>query len=306
MNDSYDVIVIGGGAAGLSGALTLSRARRSVLVVDAGQPRNASAGHAHNYLGRGVRIALGREGVNPLELLRIGRAEVEGYGGEIRRGEAVKAARTATGFAVQLADGSTVEGRRLLVATGLTDELPDIPGVAQRWGADVLHCPYCHGWEVQDQSIGVLGCSRLSVHQALMWRQWSDDITFYCNDVVQLDATQRRQFEARGIRVVEGKVRSLDDLDHRAFVVAPRIRANADVLLALGLDAADNPAGTHVPADGEATAIPGVWVAGNVTNPMEQLIGAAAAGVRAAAAINLDLIDEETEAAVARAFPAAG
>src|SRR5690349_19993028 len=107
-----------------------------------------------------------------------------------------------------------------------------------------------------------------------MWRQWSADITFYPNDVVELDDTQRRQFEARGIRVVEGKVRCLDDLDHQAFVVAPRIRANADVLLALGLDTADNPAGTHVPAHGEATEIPGVWVAGNVTNPMEQLIGA--------------------------------
>jgi len=291
MNDSHDVIVIGGGAAGLSGALTLSRARRSVLVIDAGRPRNAPAGHAHNYLGR--------EGVNPLELLRIGRAEVEGYGGEIRAGEAVKAAKTATGFTVQLADGSTVDGRRLLVATGLTDELPDIPGVAQRWGADVLHCPYCHGWEVRDQSIGVLGCSEMSAHQALMWRQWSADITFYLNDVVELDDTRRRQFEARGIRVVEGKVRSLDDLDHQAFVVAPKARSNADVLSALGLDAVENPAGTYVPADGEATEIPGVWVAGNVTNPMEQLIGVAAAGVRAAAAINLDLITEETEAAVA-------
>ena len=297
MNDSYDVIVIGGGAAGLSGALTLSRARRSVLVIDAGQPRNAPAGHAHNYLGR--------EGVNPLELLRIGRGEVEGYGGKIRDCVAVKAARTATGFAVELLDGSTVEGRRLLVATGLTDELPDIPGVAERWGKDVLHCPYCHGWEVRDQSVGVLGCNQMSVHQALMWRQWTEDVTFYLNDAVELDDTQRKQLAARGIRVVEGKVRSLDDLDHQAFVVAPTFRSNADVLAALGLTAADHPAGTYVPAEGEATAIPGVWVAGNVTNPMEQLIGAAAAGVRAAVAINMDLITEETEEAVAEAFPAA-
>ncbi|QUQ63393.1 NAD(P)/FAD-dependent oxidoreductase [Kutzneria sp. CA-103260] len=291
MNDSYDVIVIGGGAAGLSGALTLSRARRSVLVIDAGRPRNAPAGHAHNYLGR--------EGVNPLELLRIGRAEVEGYGGEIRTGEAVKAARTATGFTVQLADGSTVDGRRLLVATGLTDELPDIAGVAERWGVDVLHCPYCHGWEVRDQSIGVIGCTEMSVRQALMWRQWSADITFYPNDVVELDDVQRRQFDARGIRVVAGKISSLDDLDHQAFVVAAKVRSNAEVLAALGLDTAENVAGTYVPADGEATEIPGVWVAGNVTNQAEQLIGAAAAGVRAAGAINMDLITEETEAAVA-------
>jgi thioredoxin reductase len=296
MNDSYDVIVIGGGAAGLSAALTLSRARRSVLVVDAGHPRNAPAGHAHNYLGR--------EGVNPLELLSIGRGEVEGYGGEIRSGEAVKATRTATGFAVELADGSTVEGRRLLVATGLTDELPDIPGLAERWGQDVLHCPYCHGWEVRDQSIGVIGSGPMSVHQALLWRQWSADITFYLNDVVELDDSQRKRFEARGIRVVDGKVRHLDDLDHEAFVVASTMRSNADVLVSLGLSVADHPAGAYIPADGEATEIPGVWVAGNVTNLAEQLIGAAASGVRAAAAINLDLIEEETERAVAEAFPA--
>jgi thioredoxin reductase len=121
----------------------------------------------------------------------------------------------------------------------------------------------------------------------------------YLNDVVTLDDTQRRQFAARGIRVVEGKVRSLDDLDHQAFVVASQARSNADVLTALGLDTVDHPAGTYVPADRETTEIPGVWVAGNVTNLMEQLIGAAAAGVRAAAAINLDLITEETEQAVA-------
>jgi thioredoxin reductase len=294
---NYDVIVIGGGAAGLSGALTLSRARRKVLVVDAGRPRNAPAGNAHNYLGR--------EGVNPLELLRIGRGEVESYGGAIVEGEAVKASRKDGGFTVELADGSTVDGRRLLVATGVTDELPDIAGVAQRWGKDVLHCPYCHGWEVRDQSIGVLASGPISVHQALMWRQWSDDITFYVNDAVELDDTRHRQFAARGIKITEGKVRSLDDLDHQAYVIAPKARSNADVLTALGLPVAEHLAGTYVPADGEATEIPGVWVAGNVTNLMEQLIGAAAAGVRAGAAINADLIDEETERAMAEAFPVA-
>jgi thioredoxin reductase len=297
MNDNYDVVVIGGGAAGLSGALILSRARRSVLVIDAGHPRNAPAGNAHNYLGR--------EGINPLELLRIGRAEVESYGGEIVDGEAVKASRTDRGFTVELADGSTVDAKRLLVATGLTDELPDIKGVSERWGKDVLHCPYCHGWEVRDQSIGVIACNPISVHQALLWRQWSDDITFYLNDVVELDDTRRKQFEARGIRIVEGRVRSLGDLDHQAFVIAPNARSNADVLTALGLTVAEHPAGTYVPADGEATAVPGVWVAGNVTNLMEQVIGAAAAGVRAGAAINVDLVTEETEEAVARNFLAA-
>ncbi|HEY0501053.1 MAG TPA: NAD(P)/FAD-dependent oxidoreductase [Kutzneria sp.] len=296
MDENYDVIVIGGGPAGLSGALTLSRARRKVLVVDSRRPRNAPARNAHNYLGR--------EGVNPLELLRIGRGEVESYGGEIIEGEAVKASRKDGSFTVELADGSTVDGRRLLVATGLTDELPDIAGVAQRWGKDVLHCPYCHGWEVRDRSIGVIASGPISAHQALMWRQWSGDITFYANDAVELDDTQRKQFAARGIKIAKGKVRSLDDLDHDAYVIAAKARSNADVLTALGLTVAEHLAGTYVPADGEATEIPGVWVAGNVTNIMEQVIGAAAAGVRAGAAINMDLIDEETERAVAAALQA--
>ena len=139
MEDSYDVVVVGGGAAGLAGALALSRARRSVLVIDAGAPRNAPAGHIHNYLGR--------EGTPPGELLAIGREEVAGYGGEIVTGTVTSADKVGDGqFRVTLADGATVRARRLLVTTGLVDVLPDVPGVAERWGRDVLHCPYCHGW----------------------------------------------------------------------------------------------------------------------------------------------------------------
>ena len=167
MDRSYDVVVVGGGAAGLSGALALARARRSVLVIDAGAPRNAPAGHVHNYLGR--------EGTPPAELLAIGRAEVAGYGGEIvdRHRHVRRQAPGTARFRVTLADGATVRARRLLVTTGLVDELPDVPGLAERWGRDVLHCPYCHGWEVRDQAIGVLATGPLAVHQALLWRQWS-------------------------------------------------------------------------------------------------------------------------------------
>src|SRR6185503_16115235 len=171
MNESYDVVIVGGGAAGLSAALTLSRARRSVLVIDAGAPRNAPAGHVHNYLAS--------EGTAPADLLATGRAEVTGYGGEIVTGEVTSAHRLDDGgFHVVLGD-RIVQARRLLVTTGLVDELPDVAGVAERWGRDVLHCPYCHGWEVRDQAIGVLGSSPFAVHAALMWRQWSADVTLF-------------------------------------------------------------------------------------------------------------------------------
>src|SRR5690606_29520712 len=134
-----------GGAAGLSGAVTLGRARRSVVVVDAGSPRNAPATGVHGFLTR--------DGIGPRELVEIGRAEVERYGGTVLPATAVAARRTDDGFEVTLDDGRTIVARRLLVTTGLTDELPDVPGVAQRWGRDVVHCPYCHGWEVRDQPV---------------------------------------------------------------------------------------------------------------------------------------------------------
>ena len=133
-----DVAVIGGGAAGLAAALQLSRSRRSVVVVDAGEPRNAPAAHMHGYLGH--------DGLPPGELLAIGRTEVYSYGGTILEGTATSLERADDGFRVGLADGTALHARRVMMATGLIDELPDIPGLAEQWGRGVLHCPYCHGW----------------------------------------------------------------------------------------------------------------------------------------------------------------
>jgi len=162
---AYDVVVIGGGAAGLSGALTLARSRRSVLVIDAGEPRNAPAAGVHGFLTR--------DGMNPQALLEVGRAEVRGYGGHIVDGRVTSASRNGDSFTVSLADGRAVSARRLLVTTGLLDELPEVSGLRERWGRDVLHCPYCHGWEVRDQAVGVLGTGPRAVHQALLFgRRW--------------------------------------------------------------------------------------------------------------------------------------
>lgn len=312
MDETYDVVVVGGGAAGLGGALTLARARRRVLVIDEGRPRNAPADGVHAYPAR--------EGTPPLELLAIGRDEVTGYGGEIVTGTVVSAERLDDGaFQVGLADGSAVLAGRLLVTTGLVDELPDVPGVAERWGHEVLHCPYCHGWEVRDQPIGVLATGPAAVHQALMWRQWSDEVTVLAHTAPPFGDDEREQLAARGIALVEGRVTGLtpdegpltgvtldggDVVPCRVLVVAPRFTARSALLAALGVEPAEqvvngHVAGTHVPADPTgATSVPGVWVAGNVTNLFEQVIGSAAAGVRAGAAINGDLTAEETLRAV--------
>jgi thioredoxin reductase len=308
LNDGYDVVVIGGGAAGLSGALMLARSRRSAVVIDAGAPRNAPAAGVHGLLGR--------EGTPPTELLERGRAEVRSYGGHVVAGEVSAVIPDDDGFEVTLADGRTVRARRLLVATGLVDELPDIPGLRDRWGRDVLHCPYCHGWEVRDQAIGVLATGPLSVHQALMFRQLSNDVMVFSN-TWPLTEEDTEQLAARNISVVDGEVASIEIAgDHlvgarmsdgtlvrrEALAVSPRMVARADVLAGLGLKPAQHPAsvGEHIPADPAGrTDVPGVWVAGNVTDLTAQVGGAAAAGAFAGAQINADLVAEETRQAVA-------
>ncbi|MFI7277009.1 FAD-dependent oxidoreductase [Streptomyces sp. NPDC049879] len=309
---SYDVVVIGGGAAGLSGAVALGRARRSVLVIDDGTPRNAPAD--------GVHTLLGHEGVSPLALLAAGREEAARYGAEIVPAHVATAGRTPDGFHVVLADGTAVAARRLLVASGLTDELPGVPGLADRWGREVLHCPYCHGWEVRDQPIGVLGTGPLSVHQALMWRQWTDDLTLFRHAMPELTDEQAEQLDARGITVVHERVTGLTVADDRltgvaladgavvpcaALAVTPLFTARAAFLDGLGITPVEREregqvVGTVVPVDETgATPVPGVWAAGNVTTPSQQVVGAADAGVRAGAAVNADLTAEETAAAVA-------
>ncbi|HEY0618852.1 MAG TPA: FAD-dependent oxidoreductase, partial [Kribbella sp.] len=168
----YDVAVIGGGAAGLSAALVLSRARRKVLVVDAGEPRNAPATHMHGYLSR--------DGIPPAELLATGRNDVKGYGGDIVAGSVTDLVPDGhSGFWVLLPGGQRISARRLLVTTGLRDELPDIPGLRDRWARDVLHCPYCHGHEVRDQQLGVLGGTPGAVRYAQIVRQWTHDLVYF-------------------------------------------------------------------------------------------------------------------------------
>ncbi len=304
-----DVVVIGGGAAGLSGALMLARARRSVVVVDAGTPRNAPAAGVHGLLGR--------DGTPPAELLDRARAEVRSYGGEIVRGEVETVERDGDRFAVRVAGGGTLRARRLLVTTGLVDELPDVPGLRERWGRDVVHCPYCHGWEVRDRAIGVLATGPMSVHQALLFRQWSADVTLFTHRAPVPDPEQAERLAARGIAVVTGEVAALEVAGDRltgvrladgtviareVVAVAPRMVARAGLLESLGLRAVEHPsgAGEHVPADPTGrTEVAGVWVAGNVTDLAAQVGAAAAAGAFAAAQINVDLVTEETDAAVA-------
>ncbi|GIG35555.1 NAD(P)/FAD-dependent oxidoreductase [Cellulomonas pakistanensis] len=311
-HERYDVVVVGGGSAGLAGALALSRARRRVLVVDAGEPRNAPAGHVHNVLGR--------EGTPPGELLATGRREVAGYGGTVVDGRVAALARADGGFRVDLGDGRAAHARRLLVATGLTDELPDVPGVAEQWGRGVVFCPYCHGWEVRDRPVAVLAAGPQAAVQALIWRQLTDDVVLLTDGGPAPDPDQRALLDARGVRVVGERVAGLDVaggalagvrladgtvLPRHAMVVAPRFRANAGLLAPLGVEPVDQVVhgavrGTRVPADPTGrTDVPGLWVAGNLADVTLQVMAAAAHGVAAAAAINVDLVLEDAGLAAA-------
>ena len=306
--EAYDVVVVGGGGAGLSGALTLGRARRSVLVVDAGEPRNAPATGVHGFLTR--------DGMDPAALLKAGREEVRRYGARVLDGRVASADRTGDGFAVELEDGRRVGARRLLVATGLIDELPDVPGVRERWGRDVLHCPYCHGWEVRDRAIGVLAGGPLSVHQALLFRQLSADVTFFSHTMPPPTDEQAERLAARSIGVVEGEVASLEVVEDRlvgvrlgdgrvvgreALAVSTRMTARAGFLAALGLRPEEHPAGVgeYIPSDATGlTDVPGIWAAGNITDLAAQVAAAASSGAAAAAQINADLVAEDTARAV--------
>jgi thioredoxin reductase len=299
----YDVAVIGGGAAGLSAALVLSRARRAVVVIDAGAPRNAPAAHLQGYLSR--------DGHPPSELLASGREEVRRYGGEIIARTVVDLIPDGRGgFAVTFDDAEQISVRRLLVTTGLRDELPDLPGLRERWARDVLHCPYCHGYEVRDRRLGVIGGAPGAVRYAQIVRQWTDDLMYFTPPGLLSDV-ERTELAARAIGVVEGTVDGLvidedrlcgvrmDDgrvVPRDALFVPPRFVPNSHLLVGLGCDV--DPEGWAATDSTGRTSVPGVWAAGNVVDPRAQLISAAGAGSAAAIALNADLVDDDVRHAV--------
>ena len=296
--NTFDVIILGGGAAGLSAATALGRFRRRVLLIDDGTPRNAPASGVHNFLTR--------DGIDPHELQGIGREQAAAYGVEFVD-EAIETVEP--GFVVN----GRYSASRLIVATGGIDVLPDIPGLAERWGRDVIHCPYCHGWEVRDRAIGILGTHQRVSHIALLFRQLSDDVTVFLD--VDLPEEEKRLLAARGIRVIEQAVIAVNAPDDAlrsvtladgsthpidALAVASRVEARADFLAPIGLTPVEHPSGaaTHIPVDAMGlTSVAGVYAAGNVSDPMAQVVTSAGQGLMAAAALNGELVMAEARAA---------
>ncbi|MFE9027886.1 NAD(P)/FAD-dependent oxidoreductase [Streptomyces iakyrus] len=313
MTEKYAVVVIGGGTAGLSAALVLGRARHRTLVIDAGEPRNAPAAHMQGYLSR--------DGIPPAEFLAVGREEIARYGVDLVRDRVVEVEK-GEDFTVVSAGGRSVRARRLVVATGLKDELPAVPGVAERFGRDVLHCPFCHGWEVRDQPFGVLATSPASVHQALMVSQWSKDVRFFLHTVAEEELSDEdlRRLAAAGVDVVPGEVAELVTEDDRltgvrltdgtthprsVLFTAPRAVPRTGLLERLGAELHETPFGAYPVVDATGlTTVPGVWAAGNAIGFSEQVVHAASGGYRAASAIVGDLLMTDLDAAVRRQSPA--
>ncbi|MGH3094478.1 MAG: FAD-dependent oxidoreductase [Streptosporangiales bacterium] len=304
-----DVAVVGGSAAGLAAALQLGRQRRSVIVIDTGEARNAPAAHMHGYLGH--------DGSPPSELTTVGREEVRSYGGEVLAGCVGRVTRTADDrFRVELVDGHCIIARRVIAATGLVDELPDIDGLAEHWGRGVIHCPFCHGFEVRDRRLVQIVTHSMGLHPTSLFRQLSDQLTVVLHDRIDVDDSELDALRAAGVGIQHGPVSRIvtdadgyvaavelaDDerIDADAVVVGPRFRARAEPFTSLGLRPVAHPTGlgdfVETDATG-ATAVPGLYAAGNVTDPSQQVLQAAADGSRVGAMVSFSLAGDDIRAA---------
>ena len=304
-----DVAVVGGSAAGMAAALQLGRQRRFVIVVDAGEPRNAPAAHMHSYLGH--------EGLPPSELTAIGREEVRSYGGEVLAGRVHRVTRTDDGrFRAQLVGGHSVVARKLLAATGLVDELPDIDGLAANWGGNVIHCPFCHGFEFRDRSIVQIVTHPRGLHTTGLFRHLTTRLTVVVHDPAGVDNSELDALQAAGVDILhtqvsriatgaDGLPAAVELAGHKrlyadAIVVSPRFRVRAEPFAALGLRPKAHPSGLgdfiETDAMGE-TGVPGLYAAGNVTDPGQQVLPAAADGSRVGAMISFSLAGDDMRAA---------
>jgi thioredoxin reductase len=307
--DRYDVVVVGAGSAGLSAALVLGRARRRVLVLDGGEPRNAPSFGVHYFFTR--------DGTPPDELLRIGREQLEPYSGvEVRRARATEAAGSNEDFRVTLEDGSTVETRKILLATGVHDELPERPGFREFWGRGIFHCPYCHGWEVRDRPLAVLNSGEDAAEQAAMIHNWSHDLILLTDGPAALEDEAREKLGVLGIPMIETPISRLEgdrdsgvlhrilfedgtEIPREALFYRPPQRQRSDLAEALGCEFdTTGPLPTAIKNDPTTreTTVPGAHVAGDAGTMLQGAIMAAASGATAAAFVNHALVAEGEEA----------
>jgi thioredoxin reductase len=309
----YDVVIVGGGIAGMSAALILGRARRSVLVLDGGPPRNLPAAHSQGFVTH--------DGAPPLELLAKARDDLRAYENvEVLALEATSAAGASGAFELVLSDGRQIETRRIVLATGMRDLLPPIEGLAELWGKGVFHCPYCHGWEVRDRTWALLGAGPLSFDRVAMFRGWAGELALLTNGSEDLEPEQRRRILALGARVDDRVIRSVHALGDEtlsitfedgdvmtvgAVFAAPGQAQRSHLAESLSCEFIEMPVmdARFVKTDdvtGETT-VPGVYAAGDMTGPGQSLVLAAASGAKAAYRLNHAMAMEDAERLLATA-----
>lgn len=303
MDNEWECVVVGGGAAGLSAALVLGRARRRTLLIDAGGQSNRAA--------HGIGGLLGFDGVPPADLYAQGRRELERYPSvEVRDGQVVAGVAGSDGITLDLADGTGEHTRRLLLATGMRYAYPDIPGLAPLWGRSAFHCPFCHGWEVRDQPLAVLAQGERAVHMATLLRGWSDDVVLLTGGPGDLSDEDRKRLDTNGIPVDEREVRELDSaagelhavvfedgerLPRSALLVAAELRQRSGLAAELGVQlVATGPVSPEAVGIDPLyrTSVPGVFAAGDVCAQMPQIAAAIAAGSAAAVSVMASITEE--------------
>src|SRR5829696_3012379 len=309
----YDVVVVGGGSAGLSAALVLGRSRRRTLVLDSGEPRNAPSSGVHGFLSR--------DGIAPEELLRIGREQLEPYPSvEVRPARVTGASGENGDFEVILDDGTLVRARKLVLATGVVDELPEKAGFEELWGRGVYHCPYCHGWEVRDRPLAVLNSGEGAAERAAFIRNWSRDLVLLTDGPANLNEEGRRTLRALDIPVSEERISYLEgdpggaagglrrihfedgsSLEREGLFYVPPQRQGSELAEMLGCEIVamgQAPAGVKADPTTRETTVAGVYVAGDAGNAVQSALLAAASGANAAFFVNHSLVADEVAAAV--------
>jgi thioredoxin reductase len=306
----FDVVVVGGGPAGLSAALVLGRMRRRVLVVDTDSPANAVSNAMHGFLSH--------DGTPPAEVRRAGREQLRAYETVEYRRLAARAARRlpAGGFEVDLEDGAEVAARRLVLAHGMRYGLPDLEGVAEVWGRHVFHCPYCHGWEVRDRAIAVYGRGDRAVHQALLLVSLSDDVVVLTDGDADLPAEQAERLAAAGVELMDGRVERIREeggelrivftgraaLGRHALFIQPELALASDLAVSLGA-ALTEVGSVETDAAGQTT-VRGLYAAGDAGSTVQSVAVATGSGARAAYAINAELAMEDTAPSAVQASTA--
>ncbi|HTU14492.1 MAG TPA: NAD(P)/FAD-dependent oxidoreductase [Solirubrobacterales bacterium] len=304
MTKIWDCVIIGGGAAGLSAALVLGRARRDTLVIDAGEQSNLPA--------HGIGGLLGHDGRSPAELYEIGRREIEKYPAlSFRRGRVVAAGGSVGEFELELEDGTVERSKRILLTTGMEYRIDDLPGMAELWGGSVFHCPFCHGWEVEGRPLAVRGNGERGVHGALLLSGWSEDVILLTDGPAELDDEQREKLWKAGVAVDERSIAALESergcltaisfgdgsrLERSGLLVAPALHQRNDLAEQLGVEPAEpNPlTADALKTDGfHRTSVPGVSAAGDAAGQMQQVAVAIATGSVAAAVMVQSLLSDE-------------